>query len=155
MARCQCTGSSCSCAIQAGPGMQVTGVGSANQPYVLSAPPKYYVHNFNPGDPVYYINSAQVTDVGTRAIFVGDIADSYQAMIYMPDGSINAPYPILGAEVEFILSGTIGGSSTINWAGGVITWHGVPPSTTQMGWYRFVFLGNRWAGVFLGASYVP
>lgn len=153
MARCQCAGSSCGCAIEAGPGVQVQGVGSANQPYVVTSSPNFHETTFTNVSPIYYVNAPGYSDVGTNAVFVVEINPSVLAFINLPDGTSNSPYPPVGTELNFIISGdTV--TSNINWSGPVITWHGTAPSATKTGWYRFIFLGTRWAGQYLGASYV-
>lgn len=38
MARCKCTGDICSCAIEGGPGILITGSGGINDPFIISAP---------------------------------------------------------------------------------------------------------------------
>ncbi len=153
MARCQCAGSSCNCAIIAGPGANVQGVGSANQPYVISITSNFYQASFAPGAATYYVNAPGVSDIGSRAVFMFEIDPATTASINLPDGTTNAPYPPLGTEIEVFVNGT--STSIPNWIGPVITWHGVAPTVTRVGWYRFVYLGTRWAGIYLGATYVP
>lgn len=155
MARCQCAGGSCSCLIQAGPGVQITGTGSSNQPYEISITPNLYEVTFTPTSPVYYVNSTFISDVGSRAVFDVQIDPATTAYITLPNGTINAPYPAPGTELDFILAGTAG-SSTVNWAGPNFRWFGSAPSAgNKMGWYRFVFLGDEWAATYLGVPYIP
>lgn len=155
MARCQCAGSSCSCLITAGPGVTVQGVGSADQPYVVGLSTNFYQIAFAAGAPTYYVNAPGVSDVGARAVFVVEINAATTAFIYLPDGSTNAPYPPLGSEIEFFVNGANATTSVPNWGGAVITWHGTAPGASKLGWYRFVFLGTRWAGIYLGNTYLP
>lgn len=153
MARCQCAGSSCSCLIQAGPGTSVTGVGTASQPYIISSTPYYHSFTFT-SSAYYYLNRPGVSDIGSRAVFDFDLDGTSTAYVFLPDGSVNAPYPAVGAEFDMIFTGSPG--DTINFAGPVRTWYGHDsgPSNT-MGWYRFIFLGTRYAAQYIGPSYTP
>lgn len=146
MARCQCAGSSCSCLITGGAGVSVMGVGTADQPYVIQAIPNVYSTTLGAASPPYYINAPFQSEVGARALFLVEIDDSATGTVMLPDGSSSYPNPVPGAVIEVIANGTLGGSSVINFGGGVITWFGDGPTTSTLGLYRFVWTGTTFAG---------
>lgn len=146
MARCQCQGSSCSCQILGGTGVQVEGVGSANQPYRLTAVPNVYSATFTSASPPYYINATFQSEVEARSLFLFEIDPGVTAQVNLPDGSSSYPRPVPGAAIEVIARGTLGGSSGISFGGAVITWFGPGPTTSTLGLYRFVWTGETFAG---------
>ena len=150
MARCQCAGSSCSCLIQGGPGTVVTGVGTANQPYVVSAVPNVYDVVINAASPVYRINETFTSEVGARSVYNVEIDPAMTGYINLPDGSSAQPYPTPGAAIDVFVTGSIS-NSVVSFGGGVITWYGPAPVGSTLGWYRFVWKAgtiNTWAGQF-------
>lgn len=149
MAGCMCAGGVCACLIVAGTGVQVEGVGSDNRPYVIASAPDSYEVLLSSTSPTLVVNSPGVSEVGSRAVFEVEIAPGVSATIRMPDGSISAAFPAPGSGIEFFVSGTAG-TSEVTWSGGPISWFGGAPSATDLGWFRFVFVGNGFTGEYLG-----
>jgi hypothetical protein len=87
MARCQCAGSSCGCQFLGGTGVNVQGVGSANQPYVIESVPNVYSVKFTPASPAYFINAQFISEVESRALFLLEIDPSVTALVNLPNGS--------------------------------------------------------------------
>lgn len=150
MARCQCAGSAsaCGCLVTGGNGVSVSGTGSANSPYIVDGSPNFYnIESIDTADPPVWLNRNPDTLVGNRAVFLLDVNANQEVDIYMPDGSINAPEPALGAMIEiYVRGGTTAGATIVNWQGGIITWFGPAPTTTPVGWYRFTFAGYGFLG---------
>lgn len=146
MARCQCAGSSCNCAIVAGPGVTVTGVGSANQPYEIGVVAYSYVVTQNAS--TYQIGAPNQTPIGSRATFIID--PTAPMTVLLPDGSVEAPYPPVGTELDVYVQTT----SAVNFGGAIIAWYG-PAGATSQGWYRFVFRGDESLGQWTGAQTPP
>lgn len=144
MARCQCVGSSCSCLIQGGTGVQVQGVGTANQPYVIAVAPNYYLVPYTSASTPFYINAPFQSEVGARALFVFDIDAGVSAQVNLPDGSSSYPRPVPGAVIEVVARG--GAGSAITFGGTPVTWLGPGPTTSTLGMYRFVWLGDTFTG---------
>ena len=153
MARCQCAGSSCSCQVVGGPGVTVSGVGSASNPYTISTAPDFYKLTGNFAGSSFRLGGF-AQPVGNRTVFEVDFTPTGSYGI-LPDGSVDAPYPPVGGEIEVIVGGSSGDVTGIS--GATITWFGqpLPSGADKRGWYRFVFLGDRYAGTYLGASFVP
>ncbi len=145
MARCQCAGSSCSCLIVGGPGVQVSGVGTANQPYMIQSVPTAYDVTLDASSPPYIINSPTQSKVGSRAIFMVEVEDGEDATIFLPTGTSASPHPVRGAVIDIFVTGTVG-SSNIAFSGEVITWYGPAPTTTTLGWYQFIWNGRTFSG---------
>lgn len=146
MARCQCAGSSCSCQIVGGTGVNIAGTGSANQPYTIESVPNVYDVTMGPGSPSFYINAQFTSEVESRALFMVEMADAYTGTIMLPDGSSAYPRPVRGAMIDVIVNGTLGGSSGVSFGGAVVTWFGPAPTTSTLGWYRFLWNGLTFSG---------
>lgn len=138
MPGCNCPGQSCSCAIQAGPGVNVTGTGSAAAPFIIGLDARAVVIeqaaagalDLTPyaGVPVITVNmSASITDMT------------------LPD--------LPGTEVELFLMLTQAGS-TVAWPSGVRWVDGVAPvAASAVGkarWVRLRQTAGFWAGEEVG-----
>jgi len=146
MARCQCAGSSCSCSVVSGSGINVSGVGSANQPYVIESVPNVFDVSMNSSSPPYRINAQFQSEVESQALFMVEMADGYTGLIMLPDGTSSYPFPVRGAVIDVIVNGTLGGSSGVTFGGYTVTWFGPAPTTSTLGWYHFVWTGFTFAG---------
>lgn len=159
MARCVCPRGECRCKVVAGVGVQVEGVGSENQPFVVASVPRVYDVEFGPSSPPFYVNAEFQSEVGARTLFVVEVALGAHGVIVLPDGSSAYPFPARGAVLDFLVSGDAN-MSGLGWAthGSVVVWMGAEPTVTDMGWYRFTYAGvvtgvgvGLWAAEYLGA----
>lgn len=151
-ARCVCRGGDCKCKIAAGVGVQVKGVGSEDQQFVITAAPECYSVVLTAAAPELAVNAPLGAVVGSRAAFAVEVEPGVTGVVRLPDGSSTYPIPVAGAELDFMIVGTAG-SSEVAWSGGGVTWMGAPPTATELGWYHFTFAGNRFLGEYLGASH--
>lgn len=158
MARCVCPRGDCKCKVVAGVGVQVKGVGSENQPFVVASAPTVYDVGFGPSSPPFYVNGNQ-SKVGSQTLFVVEVASGAHGVIVLPEGSSAYPSPARGAVLDFLVSGEVGQSS-VGWGttGGFVVWAGAEPTVTDLGWYRFTFGGfppgvgvGLWFGEYVGA----
>jgi hypothetical protein len=58
VARCRCAGDICTCAIEAGAGIGITGSGGFNDPYVISAPVGSLITFASSGDVTFSVSGA-------------------------------------------------------------------------------------------------
>jgi hypothetical protein len=110
MARCGCSGQSCSCLITGGAGVTVQGTGTADNPYVLMSGVSYE-----------YVEPADSYSLGVSSPLQVQSAASidWQSMTgttILPDGSGAAALPPLGStlDVYVLFSDT---ASSIVWRG--------------------------------------
>lgn len=113
MPRCGCAGSTCSCLITAGPGVQITGSGQASNPYVITA------------------SAASIA--GTLTVQDTDSVDLSLA----GEGTIAEPY-VLTADVELALDDLTDVTAAAPTTGYVLafdgtSWVPVPPQTAEPG----------------------
>lgn len=101
MARCVCPRGECRCKVVAGVGVQVEGVGSENQPFVVASVPRVYDVEFGPSSPPFYVNAEFQSEVGARTLFVVEVALGAHGVIVLPDGSSAYPVPGPGRGVGF------------------------------------------------------
>jgi len=127
-----------------GTGVNVSGVGSANQPFVIEAVPNVYSVPYGSSSPPYQINMQFMSEVEAQALFLVDILGDVAATILFPNGTSSFPFPVPGAKIDVIVNG--GGSASVAFAGGPITWFGPAPTTSTMGLYRFIWTGQSFAG---------
>lgn len=141
--RCSCPGSSCGCAIQAGPGVRVAGTGTVDTPFVVSLDTRSVAIDQSSagaldlssysGDPVVNVNLlANVTSV------------------LLPD--------VAGTRIELVLtqgaaSRTVVWPASIKWAAG-----SAPVLSTVVGRMDWISLrqitATQWLGRVLGAGIV-
>lgn len=142
MPRCGCSGSSCSCLVVGGQGVTVTGVGSSQQPYSISATPKYEAWS---GE-----GSSYGLDVGgnPHAVFHINSLNS-EIWVNLPDGSISRPMPPSGSRIEALITGMPG--MTVNLSG-PLWFIGDAPSTETRGFYAFTLIDSAWVGRFIASS---
>lgn len=138
--RCSCAGSSCSCSVVAGNGIQVRGTGSNDNPFIveLAATPSTIT-----------IDSAGPLDLSA---FTG-IAS---VLVTLNANATSLVLPTQGIIELAVLQGT-GGSRTITWPAAVKFPGGTEPVlSTAVGrydWVRLVYAGNVWLGQLVGTNY--
>lgn len=154
MARCQCAGTGCGCAVTSGSGVTVAGTGSASNPYAVSLDMNYYNLEGTYVGPSFKIGDGS-TPVEAGATFEFDFNPGANFNVLLPDGSVTQPWPLPGAVINVFMGGVSGNFT--GFAGPQITWFGqaLPAGADKRGWYRFVFLADRFAGQFIGVSFVP
>jgi len=151
MARCVCPRGECKCKVVAGVGVQVKGVGSENQPFAVASAPGFHSAALTSESPVLDVNAPMSSEVGTQVVFAVEIDPGVTGVVHLPEGTSSAPAPVVGAELDFLISGAVG-SSAVAWSGAGVTWMGSAPSATAVGWYRFTFTGRGFIGQYVGAS---
>lgn len=141
MPRCSCAGNSCSCSIQSGSGILVTGTGNASSPFIISL-------------------SGLVTGFAMSAAGVLDLSltDS-DALIEVPlDEDVSSLVLPSGGPTRINLAfrntgdaNTVTWPSEVKWAGGT-----APTLSTNPGdidWVSLRRLGDVWLGVVEGAAF--
>lgn len=152
MSRCVCPRGECKCKVTPGVGVQLEGVGSEDRPFVITAAPEFHTVRLTAAAPELAVNAPLGATAGSRALFAVEVDPSVTGIVRLPDGSSAYPFPVAGAEMDFMIVETAG-SSEVAWSGGGVTWMGAPPTATELGWYHFTFAGNRFLGEYLGASH--
>lgn len=150
MARCQCSGSTCSCLIRSGPGVVVTGVGSASQPYRIDASPESYSETYPNVPEVYNLGGPQ-TPLGVNAtVFLEPLATTLT--VTTPDGANFGAFPPVGTRVDVFITGDP--DLVVTWGGRGVHWFGDIPTTEHRGWYSLVLYLQEGDGVW-AARFLP
>lgn len=128
MPRCDCAGSGCSCLIQAGPGIEITGGGSSTNPYrvtatatldgalvVIDTPTVNLTVNGSgvPADPFVLtadatVSVSELTDVNTTGLAVGDV------LVWSGTGWVVQPPPVIPAGAVTTGGGVLGQGTPTN-----------------------------------------
>lgn len=140
MPRCGCSGSSCSCSVVSGPGVTVTGVGSADRPYSISAAPLYQEW-IGPGAS-YYLEP----DGNPNSVFYVD-STNMDIYITLPGSPSGAQLPPPGSRIDIFVNGSSG--MNVNFAGLFNLF--VAPGAEKRGWYSFVLIQGAWMGRFVAS----
>lgn len=138
MPKCGCAGDACACSIQPGPGLLVTGTGTASSPFVISLSPA-------PGDqPVSAAGPLDLSAYGGSAV-VSVLLNANATSVVLPSSS--------ATHLDLIITQGAGGSKTITW-GSQVKWPGgtVPVLSTAnnaIDWITLVRSGSAgtWVGV--------
>lgn len=141
MPRCSCAGNSCSCLIQVGDGLILTGTGNNSAPYTLSLASPYVpvAHTAAGGLDVSAASSGSLIHVTLTANITG---------MTLPTTD--------GSWIDlFLQQGTAG--NTVVWPAGVMWAGGADPvltTTVDWGdWYRIrKIAGNVWLGAIVGVA---
>lgn len=137
--RCSCAGSSCSCSVVSGNGIQVRGTGSKDSPFVveLAATPATIT-----------LDTAGPLDLSA---FSGIAA----ALVTLNASATSLLLPTSGILELAILQGT-GGSRTIAWPASIKFPGGTDPVLSTISgrydWVRLVYAGNVWIGQLVGTN---
>jgi hypothetical protein len=140
MPRCSCAGNSCSCTIQTGPGLQLTGTGNTSAPFTISLATQF-VSLPHPANGTLTLANAAPGSI-TEILLSGNVTS-----LVLPVSP--------GARLDLVLRQTVAGRtvawpSSIKWAGGA-----PPVLSTTAGWADWIAirqLATDWIGVVEGAG---
>lgn len=147
MPGCNCGGSSCSCLVEPGPGITVTGVGSADRPYTISVAAAYRNEDVSGSS---YVVGGATGGVQPRTVESLDFLSPSGGTITLPGEGV--PLPPLGSEILLDINGHPGAAITFT---NTIGWRGGQPGAEKRGLYRFTLVsdsssGPLWLGEYVG-----
>jgi hypothetical protein len=136
MARCSCAGASCSCTMQAGPGLTVLGTGNTADPYVLGLASPF--------------RNVPVVEEGV--LNLSDL-NRGEGLVHVPlSGSVTGlelPDVPDGGRFDLVIEQVTGGN-TITWPASVKWPGGTAPTLStgvgEMDWLTFRQIGPIWVG---------
>lgn len=138
--RCSCAGSSCSCQITAGNGLDVTGTGNASAPYVISLAPAQTIVNH--------------ATAGT--LDLSGVGGYSSVLINLGANATSIALPAGGSRIDMLIRQASGGSHTITWPAIILFPGGTDPvlSTADgaTDWVTIIQAGGVWAGVRTAAA---
>lgn len=139
MPRCSCAGNSCSCIIQAGSGLVISGTGNNSAPYTVSLAPNYLLIT------QAVAGTIDLTDVPSGAIVELNLSANVTGVTLPTTPGLKIEI----AAKQVIASRTIVWP-TIKWVGGV-----VPTLSTTINYIDWIVLrrlGTDWIGAVEGAA---
>jgi hypothetical protein len=140
MPKCSCAGNACSCTIKAGSGVVVEGIGSVNNPFVISVAP----------------TPDTITQDDTGTLDLGQLAPAAVARILLHASPTSVNLPSNGSRLDLLIAQDSVGGRTITWPAAVIWPGGTDPVLTAAAnatdWITLVHAGDVWAGVKIGSA---
>jgi len=141
MPRCSCAGNSCSCAIQVGPGLTLTGTGNSSAPYTVSLASQYL------SIPVPSVGALDLSSVPAGAIV--------EVLLSASANSVILPVLTPGSRIDLFVKQVVAGRtitwpSAVKWPGGTAP---VLSSTINYGdWLAIRLLQTDWIGATEGLA---
>jgi hypothetical protein len=137
---CGCAGNACSCTIQAGSGLIISGTGNSSAPFQIS---------LAPSPDAIVISTAGPLDLSANGGF-------QSVMVTLNANATSVALPAQGGRIDMLVVQGTGGTHLITWPGPVI-WPGgtEPVLSTAVGatdWITLIYAGGVWAGIRTAAN---
>lgn len=138
--KCNCAGSSCSCLFVAGAGVEISGVGSADRPYTISAGP-VSDSVVLPPEVTQYTLGVDTPALGAMNAFAVEFGGSVAtADIIFPDGTTGVALPPAGSQFDIQVTGSETADYNFISPAAFMVWVVDQPTGNQQGLYHFVYL---------------
>jgi hypothetical protein len=140
---CGCAGGSCGCAIQAGPGLVVTGTGNASAPFTITLAP-------TPSSiPIDVAGPLDLSAFGGYSTVLVNLNANATSVI-LPTAAV-AP-----GRIDLLIRQGAGGSRLITWPAAIVWPGGTDPVLTTTNnaydWITLIQAAGTWAGVRTGVN---
>jgi len=138
--RCSCAGSSCSCQIVAGNGLDISGTGNLSSPYTISIAPAQTI--------------IEHTTVGSLDLSV--LGGYASALVNLEANATTVTLPVNTARIDLLIVQGDAGSRTITWPAVVKFPGNISPvlstPAASIDWITLIQAGGVWAGVLVGKA---